>query len=797
MVQLTKIAKLIAKKAMRLLAHVPAAKVDGAIAAVVTAVALGVYAFVGLGQNSRAGFSFIRYIEMRSLDARFQLRGQRDHDSRIVIVGMDEKTLQKTGYPIPRHAYADMVDRLHAAGAKIIAFDVDFTTPETNRALDALNTVEHNLGEHPAPDVVAKIKDVRDRVDDDALLGKSIQSAGNVVLGHLFLDQEQAKSIDAAKEDAYVWTLADHPFPQVRKIPPGASFDMNKAWRERGGAVQYAVEPNIPSLAEAAKSFGHFNQVLDADGTLRRSQLLVRMHYQDQDIDFYPSLPLEVLRQYENISNDNSVARIASDGMERIEVGSHVIRTNPDGTVLINFAGPYLTYPHYSMADVIDGKFDPGAFKDKIVLVGATAIALGDMRITPFQNAAVAYMGVEIHANVLDNLLNSNVRGQGFLSRGFREEIIDICVILLFGIGGWVIFAKTSPSRAAVGVVAILSSFSAAAFIVFAAFGMWLYVVIPAMSVVVDYAAITSYRMIFEEREKKKVRKTFERYVAPAVIRLIEEDPEKYLRTGGEMRELTVMFSDIRDFTSIAEGLTADELVHLLNRYLGDMTGEVFHTWGTLDKYIGDAIMAFWGSPVPQADHAYRACDCALRMSEHLEHLNDRLKAEGKKTLKIGIGVNSGPMNVGNMGSEYRFAWTVMGDNVNLASRLEGQTKSYKAQRLISESTYEHVKEQMVCRQLDVIRVQGKQKPVAIYELLDFSRNKDQYEDLLARFNAARDAYVRQAWSEAVSLFEGLLERYPDDGPSVVLLDRCREFRVSPPSGDWDGVYTTKKEAVH
>ncbi len=782
---------------MALLARIPAWEVDGVIAVGVTAGALALYGFVVAGENSWAGFSFVRYIEMRSLDARFQLRGEREHDSRIVIVGMDEKTLQKTGYPIPRHAYADMIDQLHARGAKLVAFDVDFTTPETNRALDALNAVQANLGDKATPGVVEKIKEVRDRIDDDAVFANSIHNAGNVILGHLFLDQEQAKQINPEKEDAYVWALADHPFPQVRKIPPGASFDMNAAWRKSNGMVEYAVEPNIPTLADAARSFGHFNQRMDADGTVRRSQLLIRLHYQGQDIDFYPSLPLEVMRQYENLTNDECVARIAQDGMERVELGKHIYRTNPDGTMLINFAGPYLTYPHYSMADVIDGKVDPEAFRDKIVFVGATAIALGDMRITPFQNASVAYMGVELHANILDNLLNSGTPGRGFLSRGFREEMIDIGVILLFGIGGGLLFAKTPPFRAAIGVVAILGGFGAVAFIAFAAFGMWLYVVIPAMTVVVDYAAISSYRMIFEEREKRKVRKTFEKYVAPGVIKLIEDDPDKYFRTGGEMRELTVMFSDIRDFTSIAEGLTPDELVHLLNRYLGAMTDVLFTTWGTLDKYIGDAIMAFWGSPVPQADHAYRACECALKMSEQLKELNATLAKEGKKQLKIGIGINSGPVNVGNMGSDKRFAWTVMGDNVNLASRLEGQTKSYKVQRLLSEFTYEEVKDQMICRQLDVIRVQGKQKPVAIYELLDFARNKDAHEDLLARWNAARDAYVRQAWSEAMSLFEGLLERYPEDGAAVVLLDRCREFRVSPPARDWDGVYTTKKEAVH
>ncbi|HEY3927877.1 MAG TPA: adenylate/guanylate cyclase domain-containing protein [Candidatus Koribacter sp.] len=787
-----KFAKAIGVQAMKVIALIPAWEVDAAIAVAVTAIALAVYAFA-IGDHHNAALDGVRSVEQRSLDARFQMRGSRVPDPRIVIVGADEKTLQEYGYPIPRAVYPKLIDRLSASGAKVIAFDFAFPTPETNSAVRSLSKLQHDFTGKVPDSVLQEIQDEQTASNNDARFAASLQKADNVILGHLFLEADRASAIDEQAAKEYLDVLNWHPFPQVLKKHSGKDFDLMKAYAAADGASAERVEPNYKLLADAAKSFGHLNALPDGDGTLRRAYTLYRF----SDNQFYPSLEIEAVRLFDDVRDDQCLAYVAQNGLESIELGKHSFRTANDGTVLINYAGPYRTFPHYSFSDVAEGRVSSASFKGKLVFIGPTAIAMGDMRNTPYPQSTGTYMGVEIHANVADNILNSNIRGRGFLSRGFREEMIDICIIILFGLGGGMLFAKTPPFRAAIGVLAMLAAFGAAAFLAFSLFGMWLYVVIPAMTVVVDYAAISSYRMIFEEREKRKVRKTFERYVAPGVIRLIEENPEKYFRTGGEMRELTVMFSDIRDFTSISEGLTPDELVHLLNRYLGDMTGIVFRTWGTLDKYIGDAIMAFWGSPIPQADHAYRACECALRMSEHLTELNERLKAEGKKTLKIGIGLNSGPVNVGNMGSDYRFAWTVMGDNVNLASRLEGQTKSYKIQRLISEFTYEEVKEQMTCRQLDVIRVQGKQKPVAIYELLDFARNKDQYEDLLARFNAARDAYVRQAWGEAVSLFEGLLERYPDDGPSIVLLDRCREFRVSPPSLDWDGVYTTKKEAVH
>jgi adenylate cyclase len=316
--------------------------------------------------------------------------------------------------------------------------------------------------------------------------------------------------------------------------------------------------------------------------------------------------------------------------------------------------------------------------------------------------------------------------------------------------------------------------------------------VIPAGTLVINYGAITSFRMVFEEREKRKVRKTFERYVSPGVIRLIEQNPKKYFKTGGESKELTIMFSDIRSFTSIAEGLTPNELVGLLNEYLGEMTEILFKRWGTLDKYIGDALMGFWGSPFPQDDHAIRACAAALDMSARLEELNLKWEVEGRKTLEIGIGINSGVVNVGNMGSNRRFAWTVMGDHVNLASRLEGQNKEYHTARIISEFTYAQVKDHYVCRELDRIRVKGKLKPVAIYELMAYNKDAAKYRDLLDRWGEAQHAYYRQAWEEAVQKFEELLGSYPDDGPAHTFLKRSHEYRKEAPARDWDGVYVAK-----
>jgi adenylate cyclase len=328
----------------------------------------------------------------------------------------------------------------------------------------------------------------------------------------------------------------------------------------------------------------------------------------------------------------------------------------------------------------------------------------------------------------------------------------------------------------------------------FARFGLWLSFVLPAAVLVANYGAVTSFRMIFEEREKRKIRRAFGQYVAPGVIALLEKDPQRYFRPGGERRELTIMFSDIRSFTTIAEGLTPEELVSVLNTYLGEMTDVLFKSWGTLDKYIGDALMAFWNSPYPQEEHATRAASCALNMLRRLEEMNAAWAAAGKKQLSIGIGLNTGPVNVGNMGSEKRLSWTVMGDHVNLASRLEGMTKEYHCRVIVSEYTYMQIRDAFVCRELDRIRVKGKLQPVAIYELMGFLPEREKFADLLAGYEEALAAYRRHEWNKAAELFETILAKHPGDGPAQVLFHRCLEFCTESPAHDWDGVYVMKNK---
>ena len=769
------------------LAAVPPRRVSFVISLAVTLAGLAAFLFANIGGSPLAGFVFVQNVEQRSLDARFNLRGARPPDPRIVLVDIDEKTLQRVGaYPIARSAYAQLIDRLHADGARIVAFDVTFPTPEKNSAVEALGKLEGELKSAPAP-VREKIAALKQSSDNDRLLAESMKRAGNVILGHVFLDAQRGEALSPQAAEAYFNTAWGAAFPQVLKVKAGRDFDLGEAWEKRGGGqVAQAVEANIASLAESARSFGFINNNPDSDGTMRRAGLLIRY----QNAEFFPSLAFQVMREYQQVPDQELKAFLNENGLERIEFGAHTLRPRPDSTVLINYAGPFGAYPHYSMVEVMEGEVSPATFRDKIVLLGPTALGIGDIRNTPFQGPT--YMGVEIHANVVDNLLHVDEPGRAFLRRGNREEMVDLAGILFFGLGlGWW-FGKTKPAWATLSAAAVFALFLVLVVVAFGRWGMWLSFVVPAGTLLANYAGVTSFRMIFEEREKRKVRRTFQQYVSPGVIRLLEQDPGRFLRRGGETKELTIMFADIRGFTSLSEGLTADEVVTLLNEYLGEMTEILFQRWGTLDKYIGDAIMAFWGSPFPQEDYAQRACSAALDMCARLEELNLRWREENRPTLAIGVGLNTGPVNVGNMGSDRRLAWTVMGDNVNLASRLEGLTKEYGVRMVVSESTWQQVQSHFVGRDLDRIRVKGKQQPVGVYELLGFRQNAEQHGELLAAFGDALRAYRRRQWREAVAGFEALLGRWPQDGPSQLFLRRSREFLAEAPPPDWDGVYVMK-----
>ena len=534
-------------------------------------------------------------------------------------------------------------------------------------------------------------------------------------------------------------------------------------------------------MALYAKNFGYFNVIPDSDGVVRRIPATIR--FQE---GFYPSLDIAAYLAYTNRPLEQVSVFFNPNGLERIDVGPLSIPTDPRGFVQIDYHGKAGTFPTVSMADVVQRKVSPERFRDCLVLVGPTATGIADMAVTPFQTEG--YPGVEVHANFITNLLEGR-----FIRRGLRENLIDLGFLFLFSLAAGVLLSVVPPDRATAILVISLGAFWGLAYYLFASRHIWIAAFLPTATLGFNYAGIVSYRFFFEERERKRVRETFGHYVAPGIVNQLLDRPE-LLRLGGEEKELTAMFSDIRNFTGISEKMSPHALVELLNEHLSAMTGIVFQNRGTLDKYIGDSIMAFWGAPYPQPDHPLNACKAGLAMLKTLEVLQARWQAAGKPRMDIGIGISTGPMLVGNMGSKQRFNFTIMGDNVNLASRLEGLNKVFGTRMVISESTYEAVEDKMLVRELDLIRVKGKLRPVKIYELLGLAQETQAVRPLVERFHAALEAYRSRKWETAIGQFGELLRDYPDDGPTRVFVQRCWDLIEKPPEEEWDGVFVMESK---
>jgi len=746
------------------------------ISATVCVLSLSLYAALYMIPQPPPAIHFLNTFELRTLDMRFQLRGPRDPGPTVVIVAIDQKSQDVLGrWPFPRSHFAAMVDILREAGARVITFDANFPQPDQNSALRALQELSRRYdaavekgGRNRALEV--HLKKLMDDADNDKKFSEALSRYENVVLGYFFLPQEEAVAQNLELVNEFVNILSFQAYPQIVNPQFARLFE---------GRKYESVSPNLPELANYAKNFGYYNVIPDPDGVVRREPAIIR--FRDS---FYPSLDVAAYLAYTNLSLDEVRVFFNPNGLERIDVGSLSIPTDPEGFVQIDFHGRAGTFPTYSLADVVQRKIPPENFRDRLVLVGPTATGIADMAVTPFQTEA--FPGVEVHANFINNLL----KGQ-FIRRGLRENLIDLGFLLLFSLAAGLLLSVVPPVRATAILIISLGLFLWLTFHLFATERIWIAAFLPTATLTVNYAGIVSYRFFFEEREKKRVQGAFQQYVAPSVIHRLLERPE-LLRLGGEEQELTAMFSDIRNFTGISESMSPRDLVELLNEHLTEMTEVVFQYWGTLDKYIGDSIMAFWGAPYPQPDHAERACKAGLAMLKRLEILQDRWQAAGKPKLDIGIGINTGPMLVGNMGSQRRFNFTIMGDNVNLASRLEALNKTYGTRLIISETTYQALRDNMLVRELDLIRVKGKMRPVTIYELLGPFEETQGIRPMIDRFHAAMEAYRSARWETAIGMFGELLRDYPDDGPTRIFIQRCWDLIEEPPEGEWDGVFVMK-----
>jgi adenylate cyclase len=710
-----------------------------------------------------------RNLEAKTLDLRFRWRGIRSPGSQVVLVVIDDASIAELGrWPWSRRRFAALVRRLDAAGARVIAFNMLFTEPETSAAHDELRSLKatfealHVSRQNPRLATFYRtLVAMTEAADPDREFARSIQNAGKVILAYAF-EMTPAQPTEGGS-----------PRPPPAFLARTAYRAMQHATPETSALVPHAVDvlPPIDRLGQRARTLGHINAGLDTDGALRYDYLVVA--YAGA---YYPSLPVQAVRLFLGLTPEEVRVQLGRG----VQLGPRFVPTDRAMRLLVNYYGPRRTFPTYSAADVLQDRLPEALFHDKIVLIGGMAVGLGETFVTPFSSE---FPGLEKHATVIANILQG-----AFLQRRGGTMLLDVLCLVFLGLAvGWVgsRFPLLPGWLCAVGFGGFYVMLN---YLAFARLGLWINLTFPLATVICTQVAITIHRSLTEERQKRQIRRAFQYYLHPSVVEQVTQHPE-LLTLGGEERELTVLFSDIRGFTRLSEGLAPPELVRLLNEYLSAMTQVVLDDEGLLDKYIGDAIMAVYGAPITMSDHAYRACHTAVSMLERLRALRADWRARGFPAIDIGVGIHTGPMVVGNMGSDLRFDYTVMGDAVNLGSRLEGATKTYGTRIIVSESTWSQVSDRIATRELDVVRVQGKATPVRIFEVVGFPPLPAAQAQLIQQFERGLQAYRARQWQAARQCFEQVLARHADDRPSRLYLQRCAAFERTPPPANWDGVY--------
>ncbi len=589
----------------------------------------------------------------------------------IVILGIDESTIREftdknIPWPFPWNIHAKFTNYVGTSNPKAIFFDIMF--------------LDHKKHEDE--------------------LARAIQNARTVFLDFPFETQE----VDVKYSD-----IKDRLEIMSRLRWPADPNDKSYEWAEE------AVPPT-PKLSRAAKGIGYANIRPDPDSINRKLPVVIKHKGY-----YYPSIDLAIVMHYFGIGAKDveikmgrhvKLKNLPAEKMARPNKERQlIIPIDADGFMFINFIGgpgSFQHYPYYYFVN--EGSITNKSLEGKILLVAAYSVTgiSTDIHKSPYGDL----FGIEHHANALNTILN-----QDFIIN--FSQFQNILVLLLIALIMGFLLPKLSIVASLVFTAVFTVSYVGLSYVLFDTMNIIFIFATPIIQIGATFTLITVYRLLTEQREKRYIRQTFSKFVSKSVVDELLKDPDK-LKLGGEKKILTVLFSDIRGFTSISERMTPEAMVEHINEYLEAMTGIVFQHDGTLDKYVGDEIMAFWGAPIPQDDHALKACKAAVDMIRVLNELNVKWIAEGKPELHIGIGLNTGDMVVGNMGSSSRMDYTLMGDNVNLGARLEGTNKFYKTTIIISEYTYEYVKDHVITRELDLIRVKGKELPVKIYELIDF-----------------------------------------------------------------------------
>ncbi|WP_417911620.1 CHASE2 domain-containing protein [Candidatus Electronema sp. TJ] len=669
----------------------------------------------------------------------------------VVIVDIDPKSLREFGqWPWPRSRTAELIRAVAAAGPTVIGLDMVFAEPDRSSPVRLTES---------KPDIPSGVRDyLLNLPDNDQVLAETLASSPvPVVLGHIFTHQAGSSAI--LKSGSFL--LRDHdPAPFLHRFS--------------------GADANLPLFAQAAQGSGFFNIVPESDAIVRRLPLLI--NFQD---GLYPSLTLAMLQAaaggqpIEVSSNEN--------GVRAVQVGPHLIPTTMRGELLVSFSAPLdeasfsdaaRRLPYISAADILAGRFDRAALRQAYVLVGTSALGLFDLIAVPVSEA---FPGVEFHGHALNTILDGSYLRRPEWLRGL--EVVQLCVIGL-------LLTMLLPKAGAAGGLLITLGVVGGSIL----FTLWNFLwnsllvdmVAPSATAFFLFAALTLLNYFAEERKTSRLRAAFSQYLAPAVVEELVKNQDS-LVLSGEERELSILFSDIRGFTSMAERMRPEALCGFLNEYLTPMTAAVMDRRGTVDKFIGDAVMAFWNAPVRTPEHTRHACECALAMLNELEELNRDWLKRGLPSIHIGIGIHCGTARVGNMGSKQRFEYTVIGDSVNLASRLEGLTKYYGADIVVSGAVHEAVDvESMVFQQIDTVRVVGKSEPVAIFQLMRADCWRERAEEM-KMYEKAFALYSFGKFEDADPLFQTLTERHPESKLYALYSGRCRNLIENPPA-HWDWI---------
>ena len=721
---------------------------------------LGLALLLGLLMGRVADPQIVSNLRHSAFDLYQQLSPREVDPQPVSIVDIDDPSLEEFGqWPWPRTRMADLVERITQAGAVAMAFDIVFSEP------DRLSP------DKIASDNTSLPETVRDGLNalpaNDAVFARAI-AGSRVILGQTSVRSAAAnRETDAPMRDVAHAFIGGDPAPYLMRFPD--------------------ILQNLPVLEDAAAGRGMFSVRPDADGIYRRVPLAMMVQGKIR-----LGLAPELLRVA--TGGDAFAVRVNDAGVDGVVLARQLVRTEADGTVWPHFSGSLRTR-YVSAADLLAGRMPEGRLKGHLVLIGTSAIGLEDFRPTPL---GVPMPGVEIHAQLLENILSQSMLVRPNYAIGAElaatAGLSLLVIVLVPMLGAHLVIALT---------LVLAGGYAGLSWYLFDSRGLLIDPVWPALSVVGLVMLMSSLNYIREERMRQQIRGAFGQYVSPDLVAKLADNPDS-LALGGERRDLTILFSDVRGFTALAEGFRDDPagLTTLMNRFLTILSQAILDRRGTIDKFMGDAIMAFWNAPLDTPDHEAEACRAALQMQADIERFNSARAETARKSGKVlppidvGIGLNTGDCIVGNMGSDSRFDYTALGDPVNLASRLEGQSKAYGLRILLGERTARRVEDRFALIELDSLRVKGKSLPERIFGLLgdDALRNDPEFSKLRDANDAMRAAYAGQDWQTALDgcdrlEAQGKAMDLEMAGYAGLYRARIAAFMANPPGHDWDGVY--------